>query len=79
MIAGFFLLMAVPQEQETAITSRGPEGAVAVMSSAVCEREAVVLPWETHEEAAGAEPFGYMDGEWNLWEYIGDLMWALLS
>ena len=25
------------------------------------------------------EPFGYMSGEWNLWEYIGDVMASLLT
>ena len=78
MMIGFFLLMTVPQEQET-VPEGIPEGAVAAMSMAVTEKEAVILPSQSHEEAAGAEPFGYMDGEWNLWEYIGDLMWSLLS
>ena len=79
MIAGFFLLMTVPQSRETADTGGVPEGAVAVMSTAVAGQERVTLPENSREEAAGAEPFGYMDGEWNLWEYIGDLMWSLLS
>ncbi len=25
-----------------------------------------------------AEPFGYMNGKWNLWEYLGDVMADLL-
>ncbi len=25
-----------------------------------------------------AEPFGYMDGRWNFWEYLGDVMADLL-
>ena len=28
--------------------------------------------------AMGGEPFGYVDGKWNLWEYLGDVMAALL-
>ena len=79
IIAGFFLLMTVPGEHDTNPADGIPEGAVAVMSTAVGEREMVVPPEENRGEAAGAEPFGYMDGEWNLWEYIGDLMWSLLS
>lgn len=79
MIAGFFLLMTAPQEQEITSTDGIPEGAVAVMSTAVNGQEMVTLSENSREEAAGAEPFGYMDGEWNLWEYIGDLMWSLLS
>ena len=79
MITGFFLLMTVPGEKETTPAGGIPEGAVAVMSTAVTEREMLTLPEEKREEAAGTEPFGYMDGEWNLWEYIGDLMWSLLS
>jgi hypothetical protein len=27
---------------------------------------------------ASAEPFGYMNGRWNLWEYLGDVMAELL-
>ena len=27
---------------------------------------------------SGGEPFGYMDGKWNLWEYLGDVMADLL-
>lgn len=79
MIAGFFLLMTVPQEET--VQNRIPEGAAAVMSTAVTEREELAIPAETNTPSAGtgAEPFGYMDGEWNLWEYIGDLMWSLLS
>lgn len=48
--------------------------AVAVMSSNVSEsgEEREIL-----REVTG-EPFGYMTGEWNLWEYIGDLMASLL-
>ena len=79
MIAGFFLLMTIPPEKQPSAAEGVPEGAVAVMSTAVGEREMVVPPEENRGEAAGAEPFGYMDGEWNLWEYIGDLMWSLLS
>ena len=79
MIAGFFLLMTVPGEKETTPADGIPEGAVAVMSTTVTEREMLTLPEENRGETAGAEPFGYMDGEWNLWEYIGDLMWSLLS
>lgn len=81
MIAGFFLLMTVPQENETYTAGGVPEGAVAVMSTAVHDRETLAMPETAGEDSAGtgAEPFGYMDGEWNLWEYIGDLMWSLLS
>ncbi len=31
------------------------------------------------EGHASAEPFGYFMGEWNLWEFIGDSIAALLS
>ena len=35
----------------------------------------------THSESENAivEPFGYYDGKWNLWEYIGDLVSSLIS
>ncbi|MBQ7922446.1 MAG: hypothetical protein IJ325_07710 [Clostridia bacterium] len=48
--------------------------AVAVMSTNAAESggEREIL-----REVTG-EPFGYMTGEWNLWEYIGDLMASLL-
>jgi len=50
------------------------ETAVAVMSSSVAEED---TEREILQEVTG-EPFGYMTGEWNLWEYIGDLMASLL-
>lgn len=31
------------------------------------------------ESLVSAEPFGYFMGEWNLWEFIGDSIAALLS
>ncbi len=31
------------------------------------------------ERLTSAEPFGYFMGEWNLWEFIGDSIAALLS
>ncbi len=36
-------------------------------------RDAAVLNGEPF-----GEPFGYVDGKWNLWEYLGDMMAALL-
>lgn len=27
---------------------------------------------------ASAEPFGYLNGQWNLWEYLGDVMADML-
>jgi len=78
MVAGFFV----------AVTAEWPESpmpaeAVAVFSTAVTgEQEEVRAPvaGEAGEAAGtGSEPFGYLDGEWNVWEYIGDLVWSLLS
>ncbi len=53
----------------------GENVAVAVMSTGVAEsgEEKEML-----REVTG-EPFGYMSGEWNLWEYIGDVMASLLT
>lgn len=31
------------------------------------------------ETAAVAEPFGYYEGQWNLWEYLGDLFVSFLA
>ena len=33
---------------------------------------------KTIEESATADPFGYFNGEWNLWEFIGDSFSSLL-
>lgn len=84
MIAGFFLTTILPAEEveKTAFPERKmpAEGVTAVMQMTVPERE--MLAVQTGEEntaGTGAEPFGYLDGTWNLWEYIGDLMWSLLS
>ncbi len=75
MVTAFFLHTILPQKTETSL----PADAIAVMSTAVTDepRETVTTPAERYH--TGAEPFGYMDGEWNLWEYIGDLMVSLLS
>ena len=27
---------------------------------------------ENHNESTTADPFGYFNGKWNLWEYLGD-------
>ena len=83
VIAGFLAVMCIPQSiGETEIRENRQEGVAAVMSTAVTEREILTSAGtQTRENTAdtGAEPFGYLDGEWNLWEYIGDLMWSLLS
>ena len=51
------------------------EGVVAVMSTAVdTDREKAEIP-----EPTSGDPFGYMGGEWNFWEYLGDLMASLLA
>lgn len=43
---------------------------------AVIAMQNVQRPEET---TAVAEPFGYYDGAWNLWEYLGDLLLSLLA
>ncbi|MBR4961516.1 MAG: hypothetical protein IKY52_11520 [Clostridia bacterium] len=86
ILAGFLITMTVPWHTgrgESALTDSGlpVEGVVAVMSTAVQERESLERPMRNENNTADVvtEPFGYLDGEWNLWEYIGDLMWSLLS
>ncbi|MBQ8641512.1 MAG: hypothetical protein IJ480_04780 [Clostridia bacterium] len=81
MIAGFFIALTntggmefLPAKENTL-----PEEAVAVMSTAVSDRETLAEGGQNKTSDTAAEPFGYLDGEWNLWEYIGDLMWSLLS
>ncbi len=51
-----------------------PENNAPPLSSADKVRERLR---ETVRDASG-EPFGYMDGRWNLWEYLGDVMATLL-
>lgn len=31
------------------------------------------------EDVSSAEPFGYLNGEWNIWEYIGDYFASLIT
>lgn len=31
------------------------------------------------QDDTSAEPFGYLNGEWNLWEYIGDTVSSLIG
>ena len=33
---------------------------------------------EAEKELTAAEPFGYFNGEWSLWEYIGDSVSSIL-
>ncbi len=80
MLTGFFLhaLAPEPQPQQSTV----PAGYTAVMSTTSMEAvtpEQVVAAGKEERYHTGAEPFGYMDGEWSLWEYIGDLMVSLLS
>lgn len=86
MLAGFLITVTVPWHTgggEDIFTEREipAEGVVAVMSTAVQEKESLERPEREENNTADTvtEPFGYLDGEWNLWEYIGDLMWSLLS
>ncbi len=81
MLTGFFLHVLLPEQDSMAYEM--PAGYTAVMSTAWEQegseetREMVRTPEESHH--TGVEPFGYLEGEWNLWEYIGDLMASLLS
>ena len=86
VLAGVPITMTVPwhigTEESAFREGKIPvEGVAAVMSTAVEERENLDRPVrETPETAdAGTEPFGYLDGEWNLWEYIGGLIGSLLA
>lgn len=71
----FLYRMISPPTADTDLSLQDPSTAVAVMSTNVTqdgeEREML-------REVTG-EPFGYMTGEWNLWEYIGDVMASLLT
>ncbi len=80
MLAGFFLHMLIPELIPQ--VSSVPAGYTAVMSIVPVEETAPEQVAASDREEGyhtGAEPFGYMDGEWSLWEYIGDLMVSLLS
>ena len=86
VLAGFLITMTVPWHigGEGSAFRAGEiptEGVMAVMSTAAEAREDLGPPVRERPDTAdaGTEPFGYLDGEWNLWEYIGDLMWSLLS
>ena len=34
---------------------------------------------ENHNESTASDPFGYFNGKWNLWEYLGDAMASILE
>ena len=80
MIVGFFFMMTVKLPIESQQFS---EETVAVMSTAVAEEREELRSLDgnpaEYSAGVGVEPFGYLDGEWNLWEYLGDLVWSLLS
>lgn len=81
VLAGFLVNATIPRPPEEKPAEYLPGSCTAaVMSTAVGEREDLTRPAPAEEKAdTGAEPFGYLDGEWNLWEYIGDLMWSLIG
>jgi len=59
------------------VPDEGMEGEViAVMSTGIQEREPIQTGSDTAVDAIG-EGFGILDGEWNLWEYLGDLFSTL--
>lgn len=68
LLTGFFLATVLPPEQASPTTVE----AVPVMQLV---REQVAAG----EEPVLVEPFGTFQGQWNLWEYIGDLLWSLLA
>lgn len=73
LLVGFFLAAILPIEPHTSdqLTAY-PEEAVPVMQMV---REEVSVG----EEAVLVEPFGTFQGQWNIWEYIGDLLWSFLA
>lgn len=70
MLVGFFLLTL--WQADTLDTTADPVDAVAVMAI----QDVVQRPEET---ATVAEPFGYYEGQWNFWEYLGDLFISFLA
>ncbi len=83
--AVFFLASLSPVRQSTGSPGTASDHAVPVMSGAVTEApdaqdftDVRELLRENVRHASG-EPFGYMNGSWNLWEYLGDVMASLLA
>lgn len=78
LLTGFFLATILPQEfypsdQWSSYPAERTVGeAVPVMQMV---REEVSMG----EEAVLVEPFGTFQGQWNIWEYIGDLLWSFLA
>lgn len=68
LLAGFFFAAVLPPDKAAPTTV----DAVPVMQL-VREEVSVV------EEPVLVEPFGTFQGQWNLWEYIGDLLWSFLA
>lgn len=68
MLIGFFFFTLW---QAKPLDATLPTDALPVMAM-----QEVQYPIET---TTVAEPFGYYDGQWNLWEYIGDLFLSFLA
>ena len=87
LLAAFLIVMTVPWRTVRADSAfpegyMPTEGVTAVMNTVTEIREDLTRPENVEPydvSDTGAEPFGYLNGTWNLWEYIGDVMWSLLS
>lgn len=67
-----FFVFSVWDTDSPKTSDAQPADAIAVIAMQDVQR-----PTETATIAA--EPFGYYDGEWNLWEYLGDLLVSFLA
>ena len=81
----FFFGTLTGSVPSTAWNNHSPSDTVPVMSEITEEfTEQEESARETLRKAVrdaavtSGEPFGYVNGKWNLWEYLGDMMAALL-
>lgn len=73
LLVGFFLAAILPPEQTI---SQPP---TSMIEEAVPVMQMVREEVSVGEEAVLVEPFGTFQGQWNIWEYIGDLLWSFLA
>ena len=80
VVAALFFIGALWGAPVNEAQSEAPREAIPVMATPTEQttEESVREILRKNIRDVSGEPFGYLDGQWNLWEYLGDVMAELL-